>query len=287
MTPASISVQPVTSRQEAEVLDFLSAHPLFTFVMTGWIKDNGLESPLNRGSFYAATDARGELNGVALIGHVTMFETNSQAVLSAFADISRECPDTFVILGEERRTARFMDYRSPDGENARASRQLLFTERSRRSSESGSQTLRRATLAELDEVTRIHAQMSFEQTGINPLADDAEEFRARCARRIHQGRVWVCVEDGRLRFKADVVTDLPEVNYLEGIYVPAEDRGRGFGSACLRQLTNVLLSHTKSVCMMAEENQLIAQACYAKAGFKLREHFTTVFLDSESNGVAN
>ncbi|PYS73322.1 MAG: hypothetical protein DMF73_06170 [Acidobacteria bacterium] len=45
-------VQPLLGENEAEVLDFLSAHPLLTFVMTGWIRDNGLVSQLNRGTFH-------------------------------------------------------------------------------------------------------------------------------------------------------------------------------------------------------------------------------------------
>ena len=45
-------VQSLLGENEAEVVDFLSAHPLLTFVMTGWIRDNGLVSQLNRGTFY-------------------------------------------------------------------------------------------------------------------------------------------------------------------------------------------------------------------------------------------
>src|SRR6266581_9104190 len=85
----SPSVEPLKGEHESEVLDFLSAHPLLTFVMTGWIKDNGLVSQLNRGTFYASRNGRGELDGVALIGHVTLVETNSEASMSRFAELTR------------------------------------------------------------------------------------------------------------------------------------------------------------------------------------------------------
>ncbi|PYS80708.1 MAG: DUF4081 domain-containing protein, partial [Acidobacteria bacterium] len=49
--------------------------------------------------------------------------------------------------------------------------------------------------------------MTLEETGVNPLETDPAGFRERCARRITQGRVWVCVKDGRLLFKADVISD--------------------------------------------------------------------------------
>jgi uncharacterized protein len=288
MTRQATDVQPLKGEHEAEVLDFLSAHPLFTFVMTGWIKDNGLESHLNRGTFYGSRNAHGELNGVALIGHITMFETSSDAVLAAFADLAKKRSDTFVIMGEDRRMDRFMSHYSLEGQTAqRTCRELLFAERSRESSDADIPTLRRAMLNEIDLVVPVHAQMAFEQTGVNPLDVDAQGFRERCARRVQQGRVWVCIEDGKLVFKADVISDLAEVNYLEGIYVSPENRGRGLGSACMRQLTNILLSHTKTVCLLTGENESVAQACYMKAGYKLREYYKTVFLQEESNGMTN
>jgi hypothetical protein len=39
-----------THEFEAEVLDFLSERPLHTVAMTGFIRDNGLVSELNRGT---------------------------------------------------------------------------------------------------------------------------------------------------------------------------------------------------------------------------------------------
>ena len=104
--PASSMAQPVEllkAEQEAEVLDFLAAHPSLSFVMTGWIKDNGLVSEHNRGSFYATRNALGQIDGVALIGHVTVFDTNSDAALAAFAELTRNYRDTFLIIGEEQR----------------------------------------------------------------------------------------------------------------------------------------------------------------------------------------
>src|SRR5438552_7863342 len=96
-------VQPLKGEHEAEVLDFLSAHPLLTFVMTGWIKDNGLVSQLNRGTFYGSRNPLGELDGVALVGHTNVFETNSESALSAFADLVRACPSAFAVMGEEQK----------------------------------------------------------------------------------------------------------------------------------------------------------------------------------------
>jgi predicted GNAT family acetyltransferase len=289
--PASLVTQPVEllrDDQETEVLDFLAANPSLSFVMTGWIKDNGLVNKLNRGSFYATRNGLGHIDGVALIGHVTCFDTNSDAACAAFADLARNNSETFLLLGEEQRLSRFMSFYAPDSTRSHStSRQLLFEQRSRVNCESTVPDLRRATLEELDLIVPVHAQMAFEQSGVNPLDVDAAGFRDRCARRIQQGRIWVCVENGQLVFKADVVIDVPDVNYLEGVYLRPESRGRGLASACVRQLTNVLLAHTKSVCLLTEENESAAQACYLRAGFKLREYYQTVFLQQETSGSDN
>ena len=71
--------------------------------------------------------------------------------------------------------------------------------------------------------------MAEAESGTNPLEVDPEGFRARCARRIEMGRVWVLERDGQLLFKADIMADTPEVVYLEGIWVSQTERGKGLG----------------------------------------------------------
>jgi predicted GNAT family acetyltransferase len=281
-------VQPLKGEDEAEVLDFLSAHPLLTFVMTGWIKDNGLVSQLNRGTFYSSRNHHGELNGVALIGHITLFETNSDSALSAFADLLKASPLAFGVMGQQQRVRRLMAHYTRDARPPlKAFRESLFEQRSKERVEKPVSCLRRATPDEVDLVVPVHAAMTVEETGVNPLEVDPTGFRERCARRIQQGRVWVCIEDQQIVFKADVISDLPEINYLEGIYVRPQDRGQGLGTRCLKQLTNVLLTHTKSVCLLAKEENSMALACYRNAGYRLREFYETLFLEQKSDELPN
>src|SRR5216683_5037298 len=145
------SVEPLKGEYEAEVLDFLSAHPLLTFVMTGWIKDNGVVSQLNRGIFYGSRNYLGELDGVALIGHITLFETNSESALSNFAELTRACPSAFAVMGQHQRVSRFMDYCTADGSRPRqVFREILFEQRSTEQLEEPVGCLRRATTQEVD-----------------------------------------------------------------------------------------------------------------------------------------
>src|SRR5260370_28383322 len=105
--PNSLSIQPLRVGQEAEVLSFLAERPLHTFVMAGHIRDNGLESPHNRGSFYDCRDYRQRLEGVALIGHATLVETRSNAALAAFAHLAQTRPAGRVLMGEEEKRDYF------------------------------------------------------------------------------------------------------------------------------------------------------------------------------------
>jgi ribosomal protein S18 acetylase RimI-like enzyme len=271
-------VQPLDNQHKAEVLSFLAARPLHTFIKTSWISDNGLNSALNRGTFYGCRNAKGQLEGVALIGHITLFEAQVDSAVAAFAQMAQSCPSVHTILGEEDQITRFMDhYRIGSTAKPVACRELLLEKRTVEGLDVVS-SLRPAKSEELELVVPVHAQMAFEECGVNPLDVDASGFRERCARRIKQGRVWIVIEDGRLHFKADVVSDTPNVIYLEGVYVSSEHRGNGYGARCMTQLTNHLLERTKSVCLLVNQTNSLAQACYRKASYEFREYYDTVYL---------
>src|SRR5437870_624957 len=104
--------------------------------------------------------------------------------------------------------------------------------------------LRLATLADLDLILPVHARMAFDESGIDPLQKDSLGFRKRCVRRIEQGRTWVWIQDGKLMFKAELVSDTPAVIYLEGVWVSPEERHQGYGLRCMSQLARILLPCT-------------------------------------------
>ena len=63
-----VTVTKLDDCNRQEVLVFLAKRPLHTVIMSSFVRDNGLVSPLNRGTFYACRDEEGRLVGVALIG---------------------------------------------------------------------------------------------------------------------------------------------------------------------------------------------------------------------------
>jgi hypothetical protein len=272
-------VQKLTNTDTPEVLDFLSRRPLNTFIIASFIRENGISSPAHRGEFYAYRNAFGALEGVALIGHLVLLETNSDAAMKAFAKLAQACRDSQTVLGEWTKVGKFLDTYSHGGATPRLlNRQLLMERNQPISLPEQIRGLRAATMADLDLVVPVHAQLAFEESGVNPLERDPAGFRERCAQRIEKGRVWVVTQDNQLQFKADVIAETPEVIYLEGIYVGTDKRGQSFGAHCLAQMTNELLLQSDSVCLFASLRNHSAQNCYGKAGYTLREYYDSLHL---------
>ncbi|MDT5062158.1 MAG: uncharacterized protein QOH63_2617 [Acidobacteriota bacterium] len=277
-------VEPLANEQRAEVLAFLSERPLHTVYLAGYILDNGVVSPLNRGSFYGYRNTEGRLEGVALIGHATLFEARSAEALAAFAQLAQACSWSHMLLGEMEKVESFWGCYAEGGQSPRLMcRELLFELRFPVVVKKPVRGLRRATLRDLEMVMPVQAELAQNESGINPLEKDPQGFRMRCARRIEQGRVWVLIENGQLLFKAEVLTETPEVAYLEGIYVAPEERGLGLGLRCLTQLSRNLLARAKSLSLLVNEQNEDAASFYLKAGFKLRSQYDTIFLQQAAS----
>lgn len=280
----SSSITPLDNKHTGEVLAFLKERPACTFMMDGLIRDNGLESTLNRGTFYACRNSLGQIEGVSLIGEITLLEARSEAALAAFARQTQNTPDLYMIIGEQGQVKSFWNYYAEAGQAMRLfCRELLFDLRYPVEVHKPVPGLRRATMNELEQLLTVHAEMALEESGINPLVADPQGFRQRCARRIEQGRSWIYTEGQRLVFKADVISETPEVIYLEGVYVSPEERGQGNGARCLSQLSRHLLTHTKSICVLVNEQNQAAQALYRKSRYQFRGSYDTIFLQQQIN----
>jgi predicted GNAT family acetyltransferase len=285
----SVAVSELAETDRNEVLAFLAERPVQTVCMAGFIRDNGLVSKHNRGTFYGCRNSEGRLEGVALIGHATLIDARTARAMQEFGLVAQGFQQTHMILGEKDKVEEFWNYYADDGQEMRlACREMLFEVRRAMEMNEDVAGLRRATLADLDQIAPVQASMAECESGINPLAVDTEGFLARCARRIEMGRVWVLVEDGRLIFKADVQADTPDVVYLEGVWVNSAERGKGIGRKCMRQLCQDLLTHTKAVSVLVNEKHERAHTFYRMCNFKMRGVYDSIFLhQSESSQLAS
>jgi predicted GNAT family acetyltransferase len=275
----TVSVIELTEDDRNEVLAFLAERPVQTVCLAGFIRDNGLVSPHNRGAFYGCRNSEGRLEGVALIGHATLIEARTSRAMQEFGLVAQGYQRTHMILGEKDKVEQFWNYYADEGQEMRlACRELLFELRHAMQVREEVEGLRRATVEDLDKIAPVQASMAEDESGTNPLEVDPDGFRARCARRIEMGRVWVLEEGGRLIFKADIQSDTPEVVYLEGVWVNPSERGKGVGRQCLRQLCQDLLASTNSVCLLVNEENQRAHTFYRMCNFKMRGVYDSIFL---------
>jgi predicted GNAT family acetyltransferase len=276
---ADVRLEPLGNSARSEVLAFLSARPIHTAYLSGLIRDNGLESFLNRGEFLGCRNYLGQLEGVALIGHAILMETVTDRALQAFAESAQSCRTAHLIMCEENRIDKFWGFYAQAGqEMSRACRELLYELRWPIEVSNQVCQLRQATADDLELLVPVHAEMAFEESGVNPWVRDPNGFVTRYARRIEQGRTWVLTEGERLIFKADVVSESPETTYIEGIWVNPESRGQGYGRSCMSQLARMLLWRTKSICLFVNDENEEARRFYHQAGYHLRSVYDTIFL---------
>jgi uncharacterized protein len=273
-------VQSLTENDRQEVLNFLKIRPVHTVVMTSFIQDNGLESESNRGKFYGYRNLAGDLEGVALIGHTTLVEVRSDDALMALALKARESETPIhIMMSDGNSIESFWQYYSNNQQEPRlVCEERLFEIKHPVMVRETVEDLRLATAEELMSVAIAHAEVAFEESGVNPLEKDREGYLKRCLRRIEQGRTWVVFDQDKLVFKADVIAETSEVMYLEGIYVNPESRGKGVGANCLSQLSRTLLEKVKHVCLLSNVGFQQAHNAYLKAGFKSKDCCVTMFV---------
>ncbi len=276
--PGAGGIREICRSDQTEVLEFLSVRPMHTAFMAGLICDNGVVSPQNRGSFYGSRNHFGQLEGVALIGHATMIETHTEDALVAFARVARNCQRPHIIRGEQESISTFWKYYGEGVQPPRlVARELLYvlTELPERSE---LENLRPATVEELEQMATVNSALAFEEGGVSPLHRDPTGFRLRVARRIEQGRIWTYFRDEQLIFKADVISETPDIAYLEGIYVNPDERRQGHALRCLTELCTRLMRTSRMICLTVNERNKAATALYVKAGFKSESDYQTIYL---------
>jgi len=276
--PEQLNVSPLTESHGAEALSFLSERPVDNVIMSGFIRDNGVVSPQNRGRFYGCRNGKGALEGVALIGYGMSFDARSEAVTECFARLTRQTPDSHLLMGESGQVRRFWHYYAPEGGAPRQLRNVfLFEQRLPFGGCQEIEGLRPATPGDLDEVAALHSEMISGETGNDPMRTDREGFLRRCLRRIEQRRTWAWFEGGRIIYKADVIAQTPEVAYVEGICVNPQERHKGYGRRCLAEMGRQLLGQVNAICLFADEQNQRAQDFYLSVGYACASRYQILY----------
>jgi predicted GNAT family acetyltransferase len=277
----SLRVQAFSNGHQDEVLAFLSQRAIHTVFMSGLIRDNGLVSFSNRGTFYGCRDHKNELTGIALIGPKTVIEARTESALEVFANLTPDNLTGHLIRGEQQQIDYVLRKYAETGRVPRQlSREILLEQVRPVRRADAEENLRLACREDLESVVLINAALSFEESGIDPLLMDRQGMWDRTARRVDQGRVWVLVENGRMIFKADIISETPETAFVEGVYVQPEARRQGYGLRCMTQLARNLLSRVPSICLVVNEDNERALAFYRKAGYQVRSYYNTAYFSA-------
>lgn len=270
-------VGPATEEEKGEIIKALSAPSLANIVMKGFICDNGLTNPQNRGRFHTYRNKQNELEGVALIGHTILFEAMNEAAIEAFARIAHGETSSHLLMGEHDAVQRFWNYYAHEKQSPRFVCPVLVLRRTEPFEVQQVPGLRLATRDDLEHVVCAQAAMALETSNVDPLKKDARGFRERYLRRIDKKRVWVLMKNGRLVFKTDVIAEIPEATYIEGVYVSPEERGKGLGRSCLTGLGRIFLERTKAIFLFVERENSRTKSFYSNLGFSVADQYDLLY----------
>jgi uncharacterized protein len=269
----------LTDGEVAEVTAFLNIRPVHTVVMASFIRDNGIVSELNRGTFYGYRNSRGDIEGVALLGHSTLIEARSEEAMLAFATKAKNEKVTMnLIMSEHEDALKFWQYYAGSSEPRLTCTELLFETSFPMLVRVCDLDLRTADLDEIEQIAEAHAEVTFLETGVDPMVRDRKGFMERVARRIEMGRTFVVFDGSKLLFKADIIAEADGIVYLEGIYVAPDARGKGVGSKCLSRLTRMLLDRAEKICMLSNVRFENAHRSFENAGYRVTGRCTTLFV---------
>jgi len=248
--------------------------------MSSFITDNGIVSDLNRGKFYGYRNVKGELEGVALIGHSTLVEARSDEALQALALTARNSETPIhLIMSSGEAAERFWNCMGLGLEQPRLTcTEALFEVSFPFAVQQSEWKIENATMDHLIDVAEAQAEVAFIESGVDPMLTDREGFLKRVARRIEQTRVFVALDEEKMVFKADIIAETDNCIYLEGIYVSPDYRGRGVGPKCLSSLSLGLLNRVENICLLSNIEFEGAHRSFQKAGFKRTDQCTTLFV---------
>jgi ribosomal protein S18 acetylase RimI-like enzyme len=132
--------------------------------------------------------------------------------------------------------------------------------------EAGDTGLRPATLFDLDLLVPVCATAHAEELGVDPLERDADGFRWRTRAQIDDGRSWVWLEHGVIRFKAEASAWTPAAVQIQQVWVDPEVRREGYGKRGMRDLCRLLLQSTPTVTLFVRTDNAPAIRLYESIG---------------------
>jgi uncharacterized protein len=238
-----------------QILDFCAEDPVERVFLED-VARRGL------GRFSATADGDGRLTALC---HVGANIVPSGENCGAFAEAATR-GGARMLIGEERAVAELWEKaraRLPEPRDDRPGQPVYVLSEP---PEPGETNLREARLPDLDLLVPACAAAHQEEIGINPLRRDPDGFRWRTRAQIEDGRSWLWVEDGVIRFKAEASAWTPSAVQLQQVWVDPEARRHGYGKRGLADLCRLLLEQAPTVCLFVRPENAPALRLYDSIG---------------------
>ncbi|HZQ81247.1 MAG TPA: GNAT family N-acetyltransferase [Gaiellaceae bacterium] len=142
--------------------------------------------------------------------------------------------------------------------------------------EPGGTGLRPATPGDFDRLLPACAAAHQLELGVDPLARDPDGFRWRTMAQIDEGRSWVWLEDGVIRFKAEASAWTAHAVQVAQVWTDPEARGQGNATRGLRDLCRLLLETTPTVTLFVRTENGPAIALYERIGMEQALEYRSV-----------
>jgi RimJ/RimL family protein N-acetyltransferase len=214
------------------------------------------------GRFTAVLEPGGRLEALC---HVGANVVPSGRGCDAFADVAARSGARMVI-GEERAVSELWDVagrRMPRPRDDRPGQPVYAL---RDSPEPGETGLRAARPLDLELLVPACAAAHQEEIGVDPLQRDPEGFRWRTRQQVEEGRSWLWLEDGVIRFKAEASAWTPAAVQLQQVWVDPQARRRGYARRALCDLCRLLLRQVPAVCLFVRPENTPALRLYDSIG---------------------
>jgi uncharacterized protein len=214
------------------------------------------------GRFTAVEDARGRLTALC---HAGANVVPSGQGCAAFAEAAAG-GGARMLIGEEGAVGELWDAaraRLPLPRDDRPGQPVYVLSAA---PEPGETALRQARASDLDRLVPACAAAHEEEIGINPLRRDPDGFRWRTRQQIEEGRSWLWLEDGVIRFKAEASAWTPSAVQLQQVWVDPAARRHGYAQRALADLCRLLLAQTPTVCLFVRPENTPALRLYDSIG---------------------